>query len=255
MVKILAGMLAAIRIAVAGFFGFEFYVQRQVAGEVEAAFAAVRESGAKASHGPVSFDLWSRTVVVADIAGESAAQPPVSVKIGRFTASGVSQPEAGRFSAERIEASEVDLPEPCRQAQIGSPTGAADRDRELHGPPAAAPVRSGRPADVHRRVQHLPPSAASITAPTITGRGAGPSVRARRLQLFGRVDARHPRRPDRHDGDRPRDIHRHDGGRRQEGEMTGEVVDVAAYDFDAAATLAIFNRRARTTRSTAPTAR
>ena len=35
MVKILAGLLAAIMIAVAGFFGFEFYVQRQVAGETD----------------------------------------------------------------------------------------------------------------------------------------------------------------------------------------------------------------------------
>ena len=64
-------------------FGFEFYVQQRIAGEVEAAFAAVRASGGKASHGKVSFDLWSRTITVADIAGESAAQPPVSVKIAR----------------------------------------------------------------------------------------------------------------------------------------------------------------------------
>ena len=78
MVKVLLGLLAAALIAVAGFFGFQFYVQSQVAGEVEAAFAAVRESGAKASHGRVGFDLWSRTITIADIAGESAAQPPVT---------------------------------------------------------------------------------------------------------------------------------------------------------------------------------
>jgi len=101
MVKILGTLVAVIVIAAGGFFGFEFYVQRQVASEVEAAFAAVRESGAKASHGPVSFDMWTRTVTIADISGESAAQPPVTVKIGRFTAVGVKQPEAGRFTAER----------------------------------------------------------------------------------------------------------------------------------------------------------
>ena len=35
MVKVLAGLLAAAVIAAAAFFGFEFYVQRQAAGEVE----------------------------------------------------------------------------------------------------------------------------------------------------------------------------------------------------------------------------
>ena len=107
--KILLGLIAAIVIAAGGFFGFEFYVQQQTASEVEAAFAQLRASGAKASHGKVSFDLWSRTITVADIAGESAAKPPVAVKIGRFVAAGVSQPEAGRFSAERIEAAEVEV--------------------------------------------------------------------------------------------------------------------------------------------------
>ena len=45
MVKVLAGLVAATVIAAAAFFGFEFYVQRQVANEVDAAFAAVREPG------------------------------------------------------------------------------------------------------------------------------------------------------------------------------------------------------------------
>src|SRR5712675_2380511 len=88
MVKILAAVLAAIVIAICGYFGFEFYVQQRVASDVEAAFADVRASGAKASHGKVSFDLWSRTIRVADISGESAAQPPVSVKIAQFMATG-----------------------------------------------------------------------------------------------------------------------------------------------------------------------
>jgi len=92
MVKILIGLLAAIVIAAGAFFGFEFYVQQRVATEVEAAFAQVRAAGNKATHGKVSFDLFSRTITVADIAGESVAQPPMSVKIGRFTAAGVSQP-------------------------------------------------------------------------------------------------------------------------------------------------------------------
>ena len=81
MKKILIGLVAAIVIATVGFFGFEFYVQRRVAGEVEAAFDQIRATGSKASHGKVSFDLSSRTITVADITGETAAQPPASIRI------------------------------------------------------------------------------------------------------------------------------------------------------------------------------
>src|SRR3954454_19032319 len=109
MVKILAGLLAAAAIAVAGYFGFQFYTQQRVASEVEAAFAGIRAGGAKASHGRVSFDLWNRSITIADITGESTTQPPVNVKVGRLTATGVSQPDASRFSAERIEATDVEV--------------------------------------------------------------------------------------------------------------------------------------------------
>ena len=75
MVKVLSGVAAAIVIAAAGFFGFEFYMQHRVASEVEAAFEQIRAAGDKASHGKVSFDLLSRTITIANISGESTAQP------------------------------------------------------------------------------------------------------------------------------------------------------------------------------------
>ena len=109
MVKILMGVVAAIVIAAGGYFGFELYVQHQVAGEVEAAFEQIRATGAKASHGKVSFDRSTRTLTVADISGESAAQPPVSLKIASFTASGVGQPDKTRFSADSIEITDVEV--------------------------------------------------------------------------------------------------------------------------------------------------
>ena len=61
MEKILIGLVAAVVIAAGGFFGFQFYMQHRIAGEVEAAFEQIRASGGKASHGKVSFDLLSRT--------------------------------------------------------------------------------------------------------------------------------------------------------------------------------------------------
>ena len=109
MAKILIGFLAAIVIAVAGFFGFQLYAQHRAAAEVEAAFEQIRSSGAKASHGEVTFDVLKRTLSVADIQAQSAAQPPVSVKIGSFTASGVGQPDATHFTADQIDATDVEV--------------------------------------------------------------------------------------------------------------------------------------------------
>jgi len=103
------GLIAAIVIAAGGFLGFEFYMQHRVAGEVEAAFEQIRATGSKASHGKISFDLLSRTVKIADLAAQTAAQPPVSLKIGSLTASGVNQPDAARFSADNIEITDVEV--------------------------------------------------------------------------------------------------------------------------------------------------
>src|ERR1041384_8009658 len=109
MAKILMALAAAVVIAVGGFFGFEFYTQRRIAGEVDAVFAQMRAGGGKASHGKVSFDLKSRTLRIDDIATESATQPPVSVKIASFTASGVGQTDPARFNADTIEASDIEI--------------------------------------------------------------------------------------------------------------------------------------------------
>jgi hypothetical protein len=172
MVKILIGLLAAIVIAAGAFFGFEFYVQQRVAGEVEAAFAQVRATGSKASHGKVSFDLFSRTIMIADIAGESAAQPPVSVKVGTFKAAGVSQPDTMRFSADTIEVDNVEV-----VATLAAQAGwrATYRVPKIDvvgysGP--AGPMRQVDPAsvtDVYRFVlEHFAAvTAASVTLPSL----------------------------------------------------------------------------------------
>ena len=109
MVKILTGLVAVIAVAVVGFFGIQFYTQHRIASEIDTAFEQIRSSGGRASHGPVSFDLKSRTVTVADIVAESAAQPPVSIKIASLTASGVGQPDATRFSADSIDIADIEI--------------------------------------------------------------------------------------------------------------------------------------------------
>jgi hypothetical protein len=172
MLKILIGLFAAIIIAAGAFFGFEFYVQQRAASEVEAAFAQVRAAGNKATYGKVSFDLFSRTITVADIAGETAAQPPVSVKIGSFKASGVSQPDASRFTADTIDAENVEVIG-TMAAQAGwRATYKAPKISVVGYSGPAGPLRQVDPAsptDVYRFVlEHFAAvTAASITAPTL----------------------------------------------------------------------------------------
>jgi len=171
MIKILSGAIAAIAIAVGGFFGFEFYMQHRIASEIDAAFEPIRATGGTASHGKVSFDLLSRTFTVADIAGQSAAQPPVSIKIGSLTASNVGQPDAARFSAERIEIADVEIgaamaPQALNvtykvpRITVKDYSGPAG----LHRPPASSSF-----ADIYRSAleQFAAVTATSITAPSV----------------------------------------------------------------------------------------
>ena len=118
MIKILMGLAAVIIVAAGGFFGFEFYTQHRIAGEIDAAFEQIRATGGKASHGNISFDLLSRTLAIADITAESATQPPLSLKIAGLKAVGVRQPDATRFAADTIEATGVDV-----GASLTAPTG------------------------------------------------------------------------------------------------------------------------------------
>jgi hypothetical protein len=174
MVKILVGLAAVVVIAVGGFFGFEFYTQHRITSEVEAAFEQIRAGGGKASHGKVSFDLKSRTVRIADIATESATQPPVSVTIAAVTAAGVSQPDAARFSADSIEATGLEV-----SVGIAGPTGgrvtykAPQIVMKDYSGPASPPVRpaSASLVEAYRSAleQFAAVSASSITAPTIVG--------------------------------------------------------------------------------------
>src|SRR5262245_7765065 len=103
--KTLLGLIAALVIVAGGYFGFQFYVQRRVTAEVDAAFEQIRGAGGKASHGKLSYDIWNRILTIADITGESAAQPPVTLKIANLTASGVSSTGDNRFSADLAEIS------------------------------------------------------------------------------------------------------------------------------------------------------
>lgn len=243
--KILIGLLAAAVTAVGGYFAFDFYVQHRVASNVDAAFGALRASGAKASHGKVHFDIWTRTITVADIKGESAAQPPVTVKIGKFTALGMNQPEAGRFTADRIETSDVQIS--GTMAVQGGLRMAYQVPRieivDYAGPATPLhPLTSAAAIDVYRfALKHFATvSAKSMTAPTVTAKltpVASSAPAGAGEYTYSGIAVR-----DIKDGkvatttvDRVTFTAAMNAAGKTE-TLTGEITSLAAYDFDAAST-------------------
>jgi hypothetical protein len=174
MVKILMGVVAVVVIAVGGFLGFELYTQYRVTRDVETVFEQMRAGGAKASHGKVSFDIKSRTVTIADIATESATQPPVNTKIASVTAAGVGQPDAGRFSADSIEASDIEISGSIAAAAGGRVSYKIPRlEMKDYTGPAGVPAQpaSASIIETYRSAlaQFATVSASSVTAPTMVG--------------------------------------------------------------------------------------
>ena len=164
--KLLIGLLAAAVLAVAGFFGFEFYVQHRIESEIEAAFEPIRAAGGKASHGKVSFDPRSRTIRIADITGETAATPALRFKIAGLTASGVGQDATGRF-ADTIEVSDVELGLQADWSLAYKAPRVVIKDYK--GPASLSPSLTGSTAaDVYRSalLQFAAITATSLTAPS-----------------------------------------------------------------------------------------
>jgi hypothetical protein len=252
MIKILMGLASAVVIAVAGFFGFQFYTQHRIAGEIDAAFEQIRAAGGKASHGAVSFDLWRQTVEIADIAAETATQPPVSVKIASLKAAGVRQPDATRFSADTIQANDIDV-------GAGMPGPAAWRFtykvpqlsvKDYSGPVSLSlrPDSSSSAIAIYRFAieQFTAVDASSVTVPSLVMTiDAGPVMSAGytysglALQNIrgGKVATMKVDRV-------AISADMQQAGMQQTGKpekMTGELVNLAAYDFDATAAATILD--------------
>jgi hypothetical protein len=246
MVKILICLAAVVVIAVGGLFGFEFYTQHRIAREVDAAFEQMRAGGGKASHGKVSFDLKSRTVRIDDIATESATQPPLRMKIASVTASGVGQPDRARFSADTIEASDIEIGANIAGPADGKLSYKMPRVvvKDYSGPASMPPPPASKSIlDAYRSglEQFAAVSAASVAAPSIAGAinfGAamsgefvysgvalqdikGGKIAALQVERANfTVDTQHAGKP---------------------AKMTGEIANLASRDFDAAALAAILD--------------
>jgi len=246
MVKILMGVVAVVVIAVGGFLGFDLYAQYRVTRDVDAAFEQIRAGGGKASHGKVSFDLKTRTLKIADIATESATQPPVAVKMASVVVLGAGQPEAGRFSADSVEASDVEISVTLAGAAAGNLTYKIPRVvvKDYAGPASLqqpqAPVSA---IDAYRSAlqQFAAVSAASIEAPTISGSlKFGPAMSGEfvysgttlRDIKAGKIASMQVERAN-------FSVDTQQAGKADK--MTGEILNVASRDFDAAAAAAILD--------------
>jgi len=246
MMKLLTGLIAAIVIAVGGYFGLEFYLQQRAARDVEASFEQIRAAGGKASHGKVTFALWSRRITIADVATESTVEPQLGLKIASLTAFGVNQPDPSRFTADRIEVTGI---EGNAALSVDASKRVTYRVPSLIATGIAAPVRPLRaldaasPADIYRYVlEHIVAvSATSIIAPsmaaTLTVAGAAAvdytyADLALRDLKDGRIAATTAAR-----ASFTADIQQN--GRSEK--ISGEIASMTAYDFDARATLALLD--------------
>jgi hypothetical protein len=246
MVKTLIGLITAVIVAIGGYFGFELYTQHRIAGEIDTALEQIRAAGGKASHSKVSFDLWSRTAVVDDFATESAAKPPVSVKIAKLTISGAAQPTPDRFLADNIEATDIEVGVSAASPAAWQISYKAPRlaIKNYAGPARlqASPA-SASALETYRFIleRFATASASSIEAPSIAGTlNMAPAMAA--TFTYSNIALRDIR-----DGkiaimqtDRVGfTVNMQQAGK--PAKMTGEMTNLVAHDYDAAAAAAILD--------------
>jgi hypothetical protein len=89
MYKFILGLLVALLVAVGGYFGAVHWAERTAAREVDARLELWRSGGGSATRGPVRFDLWTRTLKVADVALTLSSSSDERISIDEVIATGV----------------------------------------------------------------------------------------------------------------------------------------------------------------------
>jgi hypothetical protein len=248
MKRVLIAVVALVIVAAAGLLGTRSYAERRAEQEVEAVFDQIRGTGAKADHGKVAFDLWTRTLSIADVQSETASQPPVIVKIGRVIATGVTQPEAGRTTVASLEANDLEI-----SAQAAAPLAfritykaPAIVVKDYAGPAQGErPPAGASPLEIYSFLlkQFATISAASVSVPDVIGAldfgGAAPSrgeFTYAGLTLEGIKDGRIA-------GEKVDDVSfkLETQQEAQAQTMTGHLIDIVASDIDTTAVLAVLD--------------
>ena len=172
--KALIGLASVALLGSCGYFAATALAARNASEEVEATFQALRAAGASASHGEVTFDLASRTLVIADIViTQPGALSPLSVKLQRLTATGVTRPAADRVAADRVELKELTVAG-GPATMLGQPVTYVAPRVEIAGyagPPLPISARAGTSSTELLRASLEPfakVTAASVTIPSMT---------------------------------------------------------------------------------------
>jgi hypothetical protein len=87
--KVIVGLFIVLVAGASGCFGLEYWAARAATREVDAALDRWRASAGPATRGPVTIDLWTRAVRVADVVLASQASPNDKISIAEVVASGV----------------------------------------------------------------------------------------------------------------------------------------------------------------------
>jgi hypothetical protein len=108
--KILAGFVVALAIGLpAIYFGVPWWAEQKALRELDATLEILRGTGANASRGAASYDLWTRTLKVSDLSIRSNDPARAALKVGQLTATGIANVEAARFSADRIDVTDAEV--------------------------------------------------------------------------------------------------------------------------------------------------
>ncbi|TCT08092.1 hypothetical protein [Aquabacter spiritensis] len=177
MKKLLVGLVAVAVLVGGGFLGLVQYSQARARAEVDRVFQELRAAGREATHGPVGFDLYARTLTVADI--RIAARDGIVVTAASLIVSGIAQTEGGDIAARRIEANALSLSLP--NAQAGSTATYLVPSlvvTDYSGPPTLV---SGGANDGHTALrltlrQLAATTASRISAPAVTARLSMPGA-------------------------------------------------------------------------------
>jgi len=107
--KILAGLIVALIVGIpALYFGVPWWVEQKALRELDASLQSVRRAGGTASRGAASYDLWTRTLRVSDLALQSG-DAKSSLKVGRLTATGLAAAGTSQFSADHLDLADMEV--------------------------------------------------------------------------------------------------------------------------------------------------
>ncbi len=103
----LAGAVAA-GLAVIGLLGVPAWMQHRVEAEVDAVFATLQAAGVTATHGPVTYDYWSRTLTIPTLGLATAGEGDLKTIVATIVAHGLTR-EGGAILADQVEVTGLEI--------------------------------------------------------------------------------------------------------------------------------------------------